>query len=639
MDEASIGWVEKNPSKNARVPYRRNSILGPTSRFHWYEGDPKLGNIMNSGEGAWLCNKPPWGHLVAVNAATGDIAWKVVLGITEELPEGKQKTGRLSFGGPITTAGGLVFIGATNDRRFRAFDSKTGEELWVTRLDMSARAVPITYLGKDGRQYVAVTASGASSVDTPSPPEDRALIAFALPESSSASAQTTNDPFPAPIAAVEGVIKVDVVEFASIPDIDGQAARVMLLVDEPGTRRMFVNDMLGPLYSVSYDGRTVTRYVDINADNWEVRINSSGRERGMQSFTFHPQFAQAGTPGFGKFYIWTDTSNTDPTPDFVPGGGTRTHDTVLLEWTARTPGAATYDGGAPRELLRFEQPFRNHNGGQIGFNPLVSPGDADFGLLYIGVADGGSGGDPLNLAQNLNSGFGKILRIDPLGSNSANGEYGIPADNPFANDGDDTTLGEIYDYGTRNPQHFAWDSTNGNMFFTEIGQNIVEEISLVTAGANLGWNDWEGSFGFISRAEVSLTNQRGDPRVTYPVAEYDHQDPLLLGRSAATGVYIYRRNSIPQLANRVLWGDLPSGEIFSIDADNPPGGGQAAIRRVLLIHDGEAKTLLQLIQEKNRQQGKQPATRADLRYGAGPDGQVFIMNKHDGTIRLLVPPL
>ena len=87
----------------------------------------------------------------------------------------------------------------------------------------------------------------------------------------------------------------------------------------------------------------------------------------------------------------------------------------------------------------------------------------------------------------------------------------------------------------------------------------------------------------------------------------------------------------------MLWGDLPSGEIFHVDADNLPSGGQAAIRRVLLIHNGEAKTLLQLIQEKNREQGKEPATRVDLRYGVGPDGQVFIMNKHDGTIRLLVP--
>ncbi len=459
-----------------------------------------------------------------------------------------------------------------------------------------------------------------------------------------ALAQTATDPFPTPIAAAEGVIQVKVVEFASLPDMDGEAARVMLLVDEPGTRRLFVNDMRGPLYSVSYDGQTVIRYLDVNASTWEANVQSTGRERGMQSFAFHPQFGRAGTPGFGKFYVWTDTSNMDPAPDFVAGGENNTHDTVLLEWTARTPGATTYDGGAPRELIRFEQPFPNHNGGQIGFNPLASPGDADFGLLYIGSADGGSGGDPLSLAQNLNSGFGKILRIDPLGSDSANSRYGIPEDNPFATDDDNATLAEIYAYGVRNPQRFAWDPANGNMFSTDIGQNIVEEISLVTAGANLGWNDWEGSFGFISRAEVSLANQQGDPGVTYPVAEYDHSDPLLVGRpnsprtrAAATGLHVYRGDAILQLANRVLWGDMPGGEIFHLDADHLPSGGQAEIGRVLLLQDGEASTLLQLVQKKNREQGKEPAARADLRYGVGPDEQVFIMNKHDGTIRLLVP--
>ena len=463
------------------------------------------------------------------------------------------------------------------------------------------------------------------------------VVAVAVLMANSALSQTTNDPFPEPIEAVEGVITVDFVEFATIPDIDQSPARVMILVDEPGTRRMFVNDMRGPIYSVSYDGQTVTHYVDINADDFDVRVNSSGRERGMQSFAMHPQFGLDGTPGYGKFYTWTDTANMDPTPDFVAGGDGNTHDTVLLEWTARTPGAAAYDGGAPRELIRFEQPFGNHNGGQIGFNPFASPGDADFGLLYVGIADGGSGGDPLNLAQNLNAGFGKIMRIDPLGSDSANGQYGIPSDNPFANDSDDNTLGEIYAYGARNPQRFAWDPQNGNMFFSDIGQNIVEEMGLVTSGANLGWHDWEGSFRFISRAGVSLADPQGDSSVTYPVAEYGQLDPLLQRQSAATGLHVYRDDAIPQLANLVLFGDMPSGEIFYVDADNLPEGGQDAIRRILLNDDGEAKTLLQVIQDKNREQGRQPATRADLRYGAGPDGQVLIMNKQDGIIRLLVP--
>ena len=410
-----------------------------------------------------------------------------------------------------------------------------------------------------------------------------------------------------------------------------------LLVDEPGTHRMFVGEMRGPLFTVNYDGRAVMQYLDINASRWGVNVQSTGRERGFQSFAIHPQFNEPGTPGFGKLYTWTDSSNTVPEPDFSPGGGSNTHATILLEWTAGDPAAATYDGGPPRELLRLEQPFRNHNAGHMSFNPLAEPGAADFGLLYVGVADGGSGGDPLGIGQNLGVPYAKILRLDPLGSNSANGQYGIPASNPFVSDGDAGTLGEIYAYGARNPQRFGWDPRNGNLFLADIGQNIVEELSLVTSGANLGWNAWEGSFEFISRQAVGLTNQRGDAGMTYPVVEYGQADPLLGSNSAITGVHVYRSDAIPQLANLVLFGDFPSGEIFYIQADDLPGGGQDAIRRVLLDDGGESKTLLQGIREKNVEQGRSPATRADLRFGTGPAGQVFLLNKHDGTIRLLVP--
>ena len=220
-----------------------------------------------------------------------------------------------------------------------------------------------------------------------------------------------------------------------------------------------------------------------------------------------------------------------------------------------------------------------------------------------------------------------MLRIDPLGSNSANGQYGIPADNPFAADGDDGTLGEIYAYGVRNPQRFDWDITNGNLFVADIGEEVVEEISLVTAGANLGWNDWEGSFRFISRREVSLVDPRGEVGLTYPVAEYGQLDPLLQRDAAAavTGLVVYRDDAVPQLSDKVLFGDNPSGEVFYVSADDVPDGGQDPIRRVLFNHDGETKTLLQLIQEKNIAQGHGPTGRADLRFGTGPDGQIFLL--------------
>src|SRR5687768_12332982 len=463
------------------------------------------------------------------------------------------------------------------------------------------------------------------------------IASAALAQPAPTSAQpTATDPFPTPIAATEGVVRVSFTEFATIPDIAGQPARMMLLAPEPGGRRLFVNAMQGPLFSVSADGKSVVLYVDINDPKWDVRVQAQNNERGFQSFAIHPQFNQAGSRGFGRFYTYTDTTNMTPPADFTAAGAAKeTHDTVLLEWTAKTPGAATYDGGPPRELIRIRQPFVNHNAGQLAFNPNAAAGAPEFGLLYMGVADGGSGGDPLDLSQNLGSAFGKIFRIDPLGTSSANKKYGIPATNPMLKTAG--ALPEIYAYGVRNPQRFAWDSRNGNLFLADIGQNIVEELSLVTAGANLGWNDWEGSYRFISRQAVDLDKPRSDPKVTYPVAEYGQLDPLLQGSSAATGVVVYRGSAIKQIANLVLWGDNPSGEIFYVNADKLPSGGQDAIRRVLLNHNGAAKTFLEVIKEKNTAQGKAAATRADLRFGSGPDNQVFLLNKRDGIVRLLVP--
>jgi len=450
-----------------------------------------------------------------------------------------------------------------------------------------------------------------------------------------ARGQITTHPFPSDIRD-DDVTVVRVVDFATIPDVDGEAARMMLLVDEPGTARLFVNDMRGPLYGVSYDGRTVTRYVDLDDPAWGVEVRSSGRERGFQSFAFHPDFAREGAPGYGRFYTWTDSRNTGPAADHRPRGGNATHHTVLLEWTARDAASPTYDGGPPRELLRVEQPFANHNGGHVAFDPTVAPGDEGYGLLYVGVADGGSGGDPMNLAQDPSSIFGKILRIDPLGSDAPNGKYGIPAANPYAGGGADA-LGEIWASGVRNPQRFGWDPATGAMYVADIGQNLVEEISPVARGANLGWNHWEGSFRFVDGEGVDVSDPRGDPDLTYPVVEYAHGDPLLLPRAAATGVHVYRATEIPQLRNRVLFGDFPSGEIFHFDADRPPAGGDRDFGRVLLSDGGMPKTLLQLVREKNDLQGRKRAERVDLRFGSGADGRVFLLDKHDGTVRLLVP--
>ncbi|MDQ2777407.1 MAG: PQQ-dependent sugar dehydrogenase [Acidobacteriota bacterium] len=460
----------------------------------------------------------------------------------------------------------------------------------------------------------------------------QATILIAL----NARSQSTKNPFPNPIPAVEGVITVRLVEFAAIPFSGEEAPRLMLLVNEPGTHRLFVNTMKGPIYSVSYDGKTVTPYLDINGPEWGVNVQSFGHDRGFQSFAFHPDFNRPGARGYGKFYTYTDSANMTAKADFLPNGEGHAHDTVLLEWTAKNPEAATYDGGAPRELFRTAKPFSIHNGGQIAFRPQATHGSEDYGLLYVGVADGGSGGDPYKHAQNLSSAFGKILRIDPLGSNSPNGHYGIPATNPFVKNPKPGALGEIYAYGCRNPQRFSWDAKNGNMFLADIGQDVIEKVTLVRPGANLGWSIWEGSFTYGPR-QVGTENPRGDPAVTYPIVEFDHTDPLFQGSVAITGIVAYRDSTPKQLTNKLLFGDNPSGEIFYVDADNLPQGGQDSIRRILFDDKGTTKTLLQLIQEKNKLQGRTPATRTDMRFNLGQPGKLYVMNKADGTIRLLVP--
>lgn len=172
QDVSLVGWVEKkrpggNYGSGQTSPQLldRGSVNGPGPYFSFSaQAKDETGKVL----GNWPCNKPPWGRLFAVNANTGDIAWQVPLGLTESLPAGKQLTGTGGSAGPIVTAGGVVFIGSTNDSRFRAFDAKTGKQLWEFKSERNFNANPLTYQGKDGKQYVASIATDA-------------VVAFALP--------------------------------------------------------------------------------------------------------------------------------------------------------------------------------------------------------------------------------------------------------------------------------------------------------------------------------------------------------------------------------------------------------------------------------------------------------------------------
>jgi glucose dehydrogenase len=184
-ESPAVGWMQVNPkyvagNKDGIEPYIRSAPQGLgsfTAPAHDADGK-QIGN--------YPCFKPPWGRLIAVNAATGDFAWQVPLGVTDSLPEGKQNTGATNTAGPIVTAGGLVFIGSTSDNRFRAFDSRTGKELWVTKLDYTATAVPMTFMGKNGKQYVAIVAAtggggGRGGRGGAPGPQNQGIFVFALP--------------------------------------------------------------------------------------------------------------------------------------------------------------------------------------------------------------------------------------------------------------------------------------------------------------------------------------------------------------------------------------------------------------------------------------------------------------------------
>jgi glucose dehydrogenase len=187
----SIGFVEKRKegadygrgTAGSGQLYDRASLSGPGA-YSLFNASYKDA----TGKSITLpCIRPPWGRLIAVDGHSGEIRWATRLGVSDMLEDGKKETGRgNSFGGPIVTAGGLVFIGATDDRRFRAFDAKTGKELWAAMLDYNAQSVPITYRGRDGRQYVAVVAAGWSDVagtrgEDGKPANNESLIVFALP--------------------------------------------------------------------------------------------------------------------------------------------------------------------------------------------------------------------------------------------------------------------------------------------------------------------------------------------------------------------------------------------------------------------------------------------------------------------------
>lgn len=290
-----------------------------------------------------------------------------------------------------------------------------------------------------------------------------------------------------------------------------------------GDDRLFIVEKDGIIQIIDADTVVSEPFLDIDS-----QVNSSANERGLLGLVFHPNYTQNG-------YFFVHYNNLNGT-------------TTISRFTVSSdPNIA--DKSSEKIILTIPQPYNNHNGGDLNFGP--------DGYLYIGMGDGGSGGDPEDRAQNRQSLLGKMLRID-----IDNGDpYSIPEDNPFAMD--DFTLDEIWAIGMRNPWRFSFDRLTGDMYIADVGQNNWEEIDFEPAGdpggRNYGWRCYEGfeDFNLFDCPDMS--------EMIFPIHVY-FNNPFNDGCSV-TGGYVYRGQNLPGIYGKYIYADFCSGKIWSLERD------------------------------------------------------------------------
>ncbi|MBL4883939.1 MAG: PQQ-dependent sugar dehydrogenase [Planctomycetaceae bacterium] len=313
-------------------------------------------------------------------------------------------------------------------------------------------------------------------------------------------------------------------------DEDGKVTPLRPIVmthanDQSG--RMFIATQSGTIHVLPEGAKSKAsiEYLDIRD---RVHPWQKGNEEGLLGFAIHPDYKKN-----GKLYIYYTSVEGD------------VHTSVVSEFQVDAKNPNKAKPSSERVIWTLKQPFANHNGGAIQFGP--------DGYLYIAVGDGGSGNDPLDNGQNLGTLFGSLLRID-VNKKSDGKEYSIPADNPFVN-----TAGarpEIYAYGFRNIWGLAFDSKTGDLWAADVGQNQWEEINLVQAGKNYGWNRREGMHRFSNRDSAVAS------KAVNPIWEYGHQ----VGKSI-TGGLVYRGSAIPELQGKYIYADFVTGKIWALDYD------------------------------------------------------------------------
>ena len=454
-----------------------------------------------------------------------------------------------------------------------------------------------------------------------SDPDLEAILAFVhtnqkrrLTEAESANLGTAlNDPMPTKITKSGLRLLIDDVLTAPASTTTAPLARINKMQVLPGKPdRVFIEDLRGKLYELVAD--TLRTVMDMASERPGF-IHAPGLGTGFGSFAFHPDFYQN-----GLFYT-THTEKAGAAPaDFAYADSIKvTLQWVITEWKIADPASAVFSGKG-RELFRVNMVSPIHGVQEITFNPLARPGSPDYGLLYIGVGDGGAteNGYPF-LCHDKSHVWGSVMRIDPQGTNSRNGRYGIPATNPYAND-KPTTTKEIFCRGFRNPNRIGW-TPDGKLLITDIGQANLEELNIGMAGGDYGWPEREGTFLMHSRGNMgkvyALPANDQSAHYVYPVAQYDHDEG-----NAISGGFVYTGAAIPALQGKYIFGDVVNGRIFYVENKALALGHQTSIQEIELEHAGKLTTFQALCGTK----------KTDLRIGTGLNGDLFLYTKTDGKM-------
>lgn len=286
-----------------------------------------------------------------------------------------------------------------------------------------------------------------------------------------------------------------------------------------GSGRIFIVEQRGRIFSVDIHNPGEARLFL----NIEDRVDDGADEMGLLGLAFHPDFSEN-----GYFYInYTDNEAT-----------------VISRFNLSSTDPGQADPDSEYLIIAFEQPYSNHNGGQIAFGP-------DDGYLYIATGDGGGSGDPQNNSQDRQTLLGKILRVD-VDRQDEGLTYAIPPDNPFKGN-EQNVREEIYAYGLRNPWRFSFDPKTSRLWAADVGQNKMEEINIVEKGKNYGWNIMEGTLCFNPPSGCDTSG------LALPIFEYEHP----IGRSV-TGGYVYRGQRLPIIYGAYIYADYVTGMIWGL---------------------------------------------------------------------------